>query len=104
MDWHDPPADVFTEWQSATKAAFDGQRTIDCPTGDGQRLRYFFYRHSEPPRARGGFWIWCPTCHAYEHASATVPEWWQDISVPLDELTHDPGWLDENWNERWLSA
>src|SRR4051794_8038290 len=99
MEWHDPPAEELPDWQSAAAAAFRGERPILCPSRDGAQLRYFFNRHSEE---RGSFWIWCPRCRAYEHGSGPVPGWWRDIPVPVDELRHDPDWLDKNWDDGWL--
>ena len=107
MDWRDPPAEIEADWQRAAGAAFEGVRPGRCPTEDGGVLRFFFNRAegtttADEPRSRGGFWIWCPVCRSYEHGSCRVPEWWRDVETPLDELMHDPGWLEEHWDEDWL--
>ena len=102
--WHDPPDEVASEWHAAADQAFRGRGPSSCPTGDGGTLRYFFARYGEPPRDRGGFWIWCPICGSYEHGSASVPAWWRDVDVPPDALMHDPGWLDDHWDDEWLKS
>ncbi len=73
------------------------------PVCEGATLRFLFVRTSSVRPSRGSFWIWCPACGAYEHASANVPEWWIDVGVPVEELTHAPGWLDEHWQDAWLA-
>lgn len=102
MERHDPPDELLSEWRNAEVAAFEGRWPIECPSGDDEQLRYLFVRHSEPPDLRGGFWIWCPRCHSYEHASAAVPDWWEEVPAADGPLTHDPGWLDEHWKDEWL--
>ncbi len=42
-------------------------------------------------KGHGGEWEWCSTCHAYEHYSALVPDWWHDtLTVDYAALTHEP--------------
>lgn len=103
VEWHDPPESALAAWRVATASAFESGNAAECPTGDGGVLRFFFAR--SPGRAdpeRGSFWIWCPVCHAYEHASASVPGWWSDVEVPAEVLTHTPEWLEDHWDDRWL--
>ena len=102
MEWHDPGDDVLAEWRNATRRIFGGGGTSRCPNCGGARLRYFFHRQDAAPEPRGGFWVWCSACRSYEHSSASVPEWWHDVDVPIDRLLHDPDWLNENWNDDWL--
>jgi len=101
MEWHDPADDMRAEWADATRRIFDGRGAGSCPSCSGAALRYFFYRHDAAGR-RGGFWVWCRACGAYEHSSVSVPAWWRDVNVSPHELLHDPDWLDENWSDDWL--
>jgi len=103
LEWHDPLESVLAEWRAATHRIFRSGDTSSCPNCGRASLRYFFWR-GEPPRPRGGSWVWCPACRSYEHSSVTVPEWWRDIEVPLDQLFVTPGWLDVNWRDDWLDA
>lgn len=101
MEWHDPNDDVREKWDAAMRRLFSGGGASRCPSCGSANLRYFFRRH-DPPQPRGGFWAWCPACRSYEHGSVSVPEWWHQVEVPLDQLFHDPAWLDENWSDDWL--
>jgi hypothetical protein len=104
MEWHDPPEDALDEWRAAERRAYSAQVAPPCPSGDAGTLRYVFVRYSDPPQARGGFWIWCPVCRSYEHGSTRVPDWWRDVEVPKDQLMHDPAWLDAHWDDEWLRS
>ena len=37
---------------------------------------------------KGSGWIWCDSCHCFDHFRGPVPEWWSDIEPlnisPLD--------------------
>jgi hypothetical protein len=72
-----------------------------CPVCQRAELRFFFWRHdflNTATESKGGYWMWCPHCCPYEHASALVPEWWIDIDGLSDEaLNPEPEWLEENW-------
>jgi hypothetical protein len=101
VEWHDPSDDVVVEWRDATRRIFSGGGASRCPSCSGASLRYFFHRQ-EASRPRGSVWVWCPACGAYEHSSASVPDWWHDVDVPLYQLFHDPDWLNEMWSDDWL--
>jgi hypothetical protein len=103
VEWHDAPDGHLSEWRGAETQVFETGAQAPCPEGDGATLRFFFLRTGSLDPSRGSFWIWCPRCRGYEHASATVPDWWIDVAVPVQELTHHPGWLDEHWDDEWLS-
>jgi hypothetical protein len=102
MKWHDPADDALEGWRAATVQIFGGGGASGCPSCSSASLRYFFYRDKAAPRPRGSLWVWCPACGSYQHSSVAVPEWWVDVEVPLGRLFHDPGWLEENWNDDWL--
>jgi hypothetical protein len=104
MEWHDPPDAVEETWRAAEDRIVNGHLPPSCPADDGGTLRYFFIRH-DPPEPVGGLWVWCSICRSFAHYRARVPGWWVDVpEVPLDErLEHNPGWLDENWRDDWLT-
>jgi hypothetical protein len=103
VEWQSPPDLVEEEWRRAEDRITDRHLPPPCPTGDRGTLRYFFIRH-DPPEPVGGLWVWCPTCRSFQHYRARVPDWWVEVDgVSLDRLEHDPGWLDENWDDDWLA-
>jgi hypothetical protein len=91
--WRDPSSEELTEWYRAETRLFEGASRIPCPACGRADLRVFFWRF-DPPRPRGGAWVWCPGCRRYTHGSGQVPDWWRDRPVDSDKLMHDPDWLE----------
>src|SRR5258708_26647061 len=101
--WLGIKPDHLDSWNHVSRLMFEkGIRQLGlCPSCGGAKLRFFFWRHRlEDPDAgdKGGFWIWCPSCHQYEHSSCLVPAWWKDVpDVPDLALEHQPDRLDQRW-------
>ena len=63
-----------------------------CPVCTKATAHLYIHRHDS---THGGLWIWCSTCHTYEHASYTAPPWWKNPSfVSIYHLTLSPDFLD----------
>src|SRR4051812_49484457 len=82
--WHSLEGDEAAVRLSAAAGALqDGPATMPtCPSCGQARLRFFFLRFPDKwtrQMNRGGFWMWCPACRRYWHASGRVPSWWRDV-------------------------
>jgi hypothetical protein len=102
MTWREPSDDELTLWRGATARVFESGELSICPCCSKGYLRYFFWR-GDSPNPRGGLWLWCPECCSYEHSSVHVPEWWNDVVVPVEWLVTPPTLLDEHWRDAWLA-
>ena len=94
--WHSIVPTAWPAWNAISLGIFmRGVRNPGrCPICGGASLRFFFQRYGE---SRAGFWMWCPACLRYEHASCRAPSWWRD--VPAGPLEHNPNWLEEHWDD-----
>jgi hypothetical protein len=104
--WHDPPERCRAAFIAAYTALYThGYSPVTCPCCRAGVLRLYYHTHDQAQRGagsqrRGGSWLWCPTCGAYDHASALIPAWWPaTIQVPLQHLLHSPEGLDAYWAE-----
>jgi hypothetical protein len=53
------------------------------------------YFHKYSFKGRGGAWIWCSQCKAFEHSSAIVPYWWLNLElINSEQLAAVPEYLE----------
>lgn len=98
--WKGVPLHLIECWNKT----FQGTRetlniSAPCPVCGASTL-HRWYQVGEPIDrivqgqrfvAKGGLWEWCSTCHAYSHASAFVPDWWEcHLEVNITALTAEP--------------
>lgn len=98
--WQSVPSELMRAWNqifSASQTGIDVEGV--CPVCHSPTLHRWFDlprafdegHERDGFRGRGGGWEWCSSCHAYEHYSGLVPDWWQDtLNVDYASLTHDP--------------
>jgi hypothetical protein len=101
--WRDVEKEQDACWNRMAAGIFEGASAHPglCPSCGQAEVRYFYCRSGEDHCSRrGGMWIWCPACLRYNHYTAYVPEWWENLpGVSCDALAHDPEWLEEHWDE-----
>jgi hypothetical protein len=82
---------------------YDGYTALVCPCCRVGLLRLYFHIHERFQRQgqslrRGGSWLWCPDCKAYDHASALVPRLVAGDGQGIRaQLFHAPVGLDAYW-------
>lgn len=98
MKWLGPSEALLSAWREAEQTAFGGvdARRVRGATARSCATSSYDTRPIEAASGCGA------RPAAYEHASAAMPDWWVDVDVPVDRLSHDPAWLDDHWNEEWL--
>lgn len=99
-EWQSIPLEQESAWFAIIDQIFYGA-SVDlpaCPNCSAPHLRFFYLRTGGISEDGGGFWIWCHSCHRYEHLSCKVPDWWHNIpGIPTKALSAIPDWLDDNW-------
>jgi hypothetical protein len=99
-DWQGIPIEAEAAWRRIFSESKDG---IDvdglCPVCGSPDLHQWYDKplpfevghERDGFRGHGSLWEWCSSCHCYEHYSALVPSWWQDVcTVDPALLTHTP--------------
>ena len=105
-EWHN--SDAMLEVYAAFEAG-KPEYPVVCPECGQKRAHIYFNRFEET--SRGGVWAWCSECHAFDHGSSIVPEWWSNHSCvnqenlcaadPI-ELADNEEALDEHVNSQIL--
>jgi hypothetical protein len=103
-EWHSPPESCVAAFTAAyTHLYTHGYTPVVCPCCRTGVLRLYYRTHEPFQRQgqrlrRGGSWLWCPDCKAYDHASALIPAWWPDTArISVHQLFHAPVGLDAYW-------
>ena len=101
-EWKSVEPEAMESWNKTVTKIFEqdlvNSKPPTCPSCGASLLKFFFVRHGVG--SRGGFWVWCSECYRYLHSSCAVPVWWTSHNnVHLNDLTPQPEWLEENWEQ-----
>lgn len=73
FEWHDND-NMFSVYQAYEEGK--PEYPVICPECGNRSAHLYINRYKDTHR--GGVWVWCSECHAFEHGSYIVPLWWDN--------------------------